>query len=194
MAAPARNRLIGAVHAAAKGSGLDDDTYRAMLEQLTGKRSAAQLSDGELRQVLDHMNGQRGDRRFTPPKTSNPTAKKVRALWISLHGLGAIEDPSEKALRSWVKRQHHVDDLAFVRPSQSFAVIEGLKQWCARLGVDWASYDDPRRCVIARQVELARARGCEFLPGWGRAMDDMDDTQLDQAIAMFGRMVRGENG
>ena len=53
---------------------------------------------------------------------------------------------------------------------------------------------DPRRCVIARQVELAQAKGCEFLPGWGRAMDDMADTELDQTIAMLGRMIRGEDG
>jgi hypothetical protein len=198
MAAPQRNRLIGAVHAAKKAAELDDDTYRAMLDRITGKSSAKDLSDGELRQVLDHMNG--GAKRighhtrFAPPKTTSPTAKKARALWISLQGLGAISDPSEQALRAWVKRQHHVDDIAFVRPSQSFAVIEGLKQWCTRLGVDWASYNDPRRCVIARQVELAQAKGCEFLPGWGRAMDGMADGELDQTIAMLGRMVRGEHG
>ena len=198
MAAPQRNRLIGAVHAAKKAASLDDDTYRGMLARVTGKSSAKDCSDFELRNVLDHMNGNTGASgqrtRFAPPKTTSPTARKARALWISLHGLGAIKEPSEAALRAWVKRQYHVDDLAFVRPSQSFAVIEGLKQWCARLGVDWSMDPDPRRCVIARQVELAQAKGCEFLPGWGRAMDDMADTELDQTIAMLGRMIRGEDG
>jgi phage gp16-like protein len=94
MAAPQRNRLIGAVHAAKKATDLDEETYRAMLARLTGKSSARDLSDFELRQVLDHMNGGRDRRSFAPPKTTSPTAKKARALWICLYALGAIDDPS----------------------------------------------------------------------------------------------------
>jgi hypothetical protein len=97
-------------------------------------------------------------------------------------------------LRAWVKRQHHVDDLAFVRPSQSFAVIEGLKQWCVRLGVDWKAHADPRRCVIDRQIALGTLAGCEFLPGFDRSIENMDEYELDQTIAMLGGMVRGEHG
>jgi hypothetical protein len=197
MAAPQRNRLIGAVHAAKKAAGLDDDTYRAKLALITGgKTSAKDLSDNELRQVLDAMNGGADRRRFSPPKTSSPTAKKARALWISLHGLGAIADPSEKALRAWVKRQYHVDDLAFVRPSQSFAVIEGLKQWCARLGVDWGAYSDPRQCVIYRQMDLAQKQSpdlAHFLDNLWTTIPDLDERARDQVIVDLGRTVRGEH-
>lgn len=40
-----------------KGLALDDDTYRALLERLTGKRSAADLTWQERKRVIDHLNG-----------------------------------------------------------------------------------------------------------------------------------------
>lgn len=42
-----------------KGLGLDDDTYRALLERLTGKRSAADLDWRERAKIINYLNGQR---------------------------------------------------------------------------------------------------------------------------------------
>jgi len=207
MSMPARNRLIGAVHAARKASALDDDTYRAMLTRITGKSSSKDLTDGELRRVLDHMNGQKpGQRRFAPPKASNAVAGKARALWISLHALGAISDPSEHALNAWVKRQYKVDHLAFVQGAKGFAVVEGLKQWCARLGVDWAAYDDPRLCIIERQLSLFQEKfnavpshPARHGTGWFPITFDailqsgFNSKQLDQVIVELGEKLRGEH-
>lgn len=202
----ARNRLIGAVHAARKAADLDDETYRAMLERITGKTSAKDLSDGELRRVLDHMNGQKpGQRRFAPPRSTNPVAKKARALWISLHALGAIEDASESALRAWVKRQYHVDDLAFIPASRGFAVVEGLKQWCARLGVDWSAHANPRLCIIERQLSLLEEKhggvpAVKTTSGnlhpvlfIGILHAGLDDGAMDKAIVELGGMLRGDH-
>lgn len=198
MPAPARNRLIGAVHAARKASGLDEDTYRAMLTRITGKSSSKDLTDGELRRVLDHMNGQKpGQHRFAPPRANNPVAGKARALWISLHALGAISDRSESALNAWVKRQYKVDHLAFVQGAKGFAVVEGLKQWCARLGVDWGAYANPRLCVIYRQMVLAQSRSPDlatFLDNLWATTADLSDAELDQVITDLGPAVRGEHG
>ena len=38
-----------------KQLGLDDDTYRDMLEQVTGKRSAKDMSDDDLVKVIQHL-------------------------------------------------------------------------------------------------------------------------------------------
>lgn len=161
---PARRALNGAVHAAAKAKGLDDDTYRDMLHAQTGHRSAKDCTDAQLRQVLDHLNG--GGRAPAPGNASKaPHARLARALWISLYNLGEVTDPRESALRAWVKRQHHVDDLRFVRASDAAPVIEGLKAWATRAGVAWDTFEKlgsefrGRRAVLAAQWRIMVAAG-----------------------------------
>ncbi|MEX0745296.1 MAG: regulatory protein GemA [Phycisphaeraceae bacterium] len=58
-AADLRRRELAAIHAAKRDLGLDEDTYRAMLEQVTGQRSAGALDRDQRRAVLDVMR-QRG--------------------------------------------------------------------------------------------------------------------------------------
>lgn len=159
MITPARRALNGAVHAAAKAHGLDEDAYRGMLHARTGKRSAKDCTDAELRDVLDHLNG--GGRAPAPAnRAQSPHARLARALWISLHNLGEVSDPSETALRAWVKRQHQVDDLRFVRAGEAAPVIEGLKAWAGRAGVAWAEFEKlqpefrGRRAVLAAQWRI----------------------------------------
>lgn len=55
MKAPSRNQRLAAIHMGKTKLGLDDDTYRDMLEQIAGKRSAKDLSDDELVKVLQHL-------------------------------------------------------------------------------------------------------------------------------------------
>lgn len=50
-----RKRGIVAIKATQRALGMDDDTYRAMLEAQTGKRSATELSLAEQRRVLEHL-------------------------------------------------------------------------------------------------------------------------------------------
>lgn len=50
-----RNQRIAAIHMGKKELKLDDETYRDMLEQVTGKRSAKDLTDNDLVKVLQHM-------------------------------------------------------------------------------------------------------------------------------------------
>lgn len=50
-----RKAPLRAVHASRRQLGLDDDTYRALLERVTGKRSAADLDAVQLRKVLTEM-------------------------------------------------------------------------------------------------------------------------------------------
>jgi phage gp16-like protein len=59
-------------------------------------------------------------------------ARKIRALWIEMGKAGRIEDPSEKALRHFVKRMTGVDALDWLTVAQANVVIESLKKWGAR--------------------------------------------------------------
>ena len=61
-----------------------------------------------------------------------PEARKVRALWLFLHHLGEVRDPSETALAAYVKRMVKVDDLRWARGKRVEALIETLKKWVMR--------------------------------------------------------------
>ncbi|OTG68290.1 GemA protein [Acinetobacter sp. ANC 4470] len=50
-----RNQRIAAIHMGKKSLNLDDDTYRDMLEQVTGKRSAKDMTDDDLVKVIQHL-------------------------------------------------------------------------------------------------------------------------------------------
>ena len=50
-----RNARLAAIHMGKKQLGLDDDTYRDLLEQVGGSRSAKDLNDDGLVKVLKHM-------------------------------------------------------------------------------------------------------------------------------------------
>jgi len=149
-AANIRQNLIRLVHVAKRDLNLDDDTYRAMLVAATGQASSADLSVPQLERVLAHMKKSgftvrhkaRADRprdsRHTAGTLSRPIAqdaqsRKIRALWLSLHKMGAVRDASEAALGAYVKRITHIDSLSWISADQASRVIETLKQWQARI-------------------------------------------------------------
>ena len=59
-------------------------------------------------------------------------SRKVRSLWILLHELGAVRNPSEEALAVYVKRLTKVDALQWVNGAQAKTLIETLKKWAMR--------------------------------------------------------------
>jgi phage gp16-like protein len=144
--------MLAKVHLAAKELRLDDDARRDFMEREVGKRSAAECSDAELSQILDAMKRQG----FKPrPATAgaakpaaSPMAAKARALWISLHQLGVIEDPRESALNAFGARQLKVDHLQWADQGQAFRLIEALKAMAQRAGWDQDVSEDAVRAVL----------------------------------------------
>jgi len=144
-----RQSLIRLIHVAKRDLALDDDTYRTMLLTVTGKDSSAGLSIPQLERVLAHMKAhgfkvrhksppdRPRNSRHSPGGLSRPIAqdaqsKKIRALWLSLHDMGAVRDGSEAALAAYVKRITHIDALQWLDADQASLVIETLKKWQAR--------------------------------------------------------------
>lgn len=129
-------RLIQIIHIAKGQLGMDDDTYRNMLKQLTQKDSTKQLTVGQLNRVIAHLQGLgfkiQTKNKQSPPKTFDPQSKKIRALWLELHRLGHIQDSSETALAAYVKRITTVESLAWLSTAQASQVIETLKHWLLR--------------------------------------------------------------
>lgn len=160
-----RRALLAKVHLGAKDLGLDDETRRDLLARVTGGlRSSADCTEVQLVGVLNEyrrlgwkpatpqqMVANRAPTR-TPAK--HPVAMKARAMWISLHQLGVVRDPSERALESFGKRQLKVDRLQWADQAQGFRMIEALKQMAERAG--WSQ--DLAMVKPDRQVWSLKAR------------------------------------
>ena len=61
------------------------------------------------------------------------TSKKIRALWLLLRDLGAVNNASEEALAAYVKRITGVDALQWIDGRQAERTIETMKKWAMRL-------------------------------------------------------------
>ncbi len=151
---PERKKLYGALHAAAKKAGLTEDAdYRAMLVAQVGKDSAKDMTDGQIRKVLAHLNrGTKDTPADTRRRDDSPTSRKIRALWLSLHHLGTVRNPSETALTAFVRPIAKVDDLRWLSPRDAFRVIEALKSMGERDGVRWAEHKTPQEAIITAQL------------------------------------------
>mgnify|MGYP003593309142 CR=1 FL=1 len=140
-----RQRLIRLIHVAKRDLSMDDDTYRAILQRIGKKASSADLTIPELEKVLEHLKRSgfkvRSKNKSAPKpaqaKQSRPLAqdlesKKIRALWLFLHELGAVKNPSEEALAAYVKRIAGVDALQWISGQQAERLIETMKKWAMR--------------------------------------------------------------
>jgi len=153
--------ILARVAIARKELGLDEETYRAILERLTGHRSAKDCTDGDLGRVLDEFKAKgwtpkpfQAKARAARP-ADHPAAKKARALWISLHQLGVVRDRSDAALESFARRQLKVEALQWADKQRIYKLIEALKAMAERAG--WRQ-DGSVEEIKARLQALLAAR------------------------------------
>lgn len=145
---PARNGELAMIHIAAQQLGMDDSTYRDMLWSIARVRSAKDLDQAGREQVLRHLSavGWKDPRQATgqrPRYRKGSQAALIRHLWSRLHDAGAVQDGSDKALRSYVRSQsvsydkngQGWDDANMLPRWVAGKVIEHLKQWCEREGI-----------------------------------------------------------
>lgn len=81
-----REQHLRALHAMAREVGLDDDARRDVIERVTGRRSARDLSVSELSSVLDHLRGLGAGRggRLRAGRASG-SVKAARAMGMAKH-------------------------------------------------------------------------------------------------------------
>lgn len=131
-------KLIQLIHIAKSQLGLDEDTYRHILTTLTDKDSTKKMTYAQLITVLDHLKSKgfvitKPKKAGTFPQADDNQSKKIRALWLELHDLGAVKNPSERALAKYVERQTGILALQWLSTEQSSKVIESLKKWKLRI-------------------------------------------------------------
>lgn len=199
---PQRRALISQLHVARKRLAMEEDDYRAALERVTGNRSAADCSDAQLRAALADF-GRMG---FQAPGTARRrdlgpgmVARKARAMWISLHQLGAVDDPSDAALEAFGRRQLGVERLRFANEREGFRLIEALKAMAQRHGWDqrvpsrWSTRDRVRllkdRLVAAQLARLAAA-GAEVTGPLAEDRAAWSDRRLERAAAELATRIR----
>jgi phage gp16-like protein len=204
-----RRAAVMKVQIARRDLGLDDDTYRTILERLTGHKSSTACSDAELGRVLDEFkakgwtpkviagaNARRPESRKARPAADHPSARKARALWISLWNLGEVRDSSEAALEAFARRQlSTIERLQWADQGLMYKVIEALKAVAERAG--WSQQLDKRhagREVLVLKHRLFEAQTLKLLARDGAAVLPKDrlttEEALDAAIAAAGRAIR----
>jgi phage gp16-like protein len=139
-----RRRDLAQIHLALKQIGLCDADHRALLQQLHGVDSSSKLNARQRGQYIAHL--KKLGFKPAPPKAkvqanidrrldTSPEMRKARAIWLMLHAIGIVRDPSESALVAWGKRMGKVDALQWQRRPDM--LVEGLKTWAMRHLPGW---------------------------------------------------------
>lgn len=163
---PHRRALIAKVKLASKQLGLDDDTYRSVLAQVTGQMSAADCSEAELAAMVEHFKARGWQAKPARkvgkrPAADHPVARKARAMWISLYHLDAIDSSSEQALEAFARRQLKVDALQWADQSLGYRLIEALKAVAERHG--WTQGEFPPNADASQKLHILKRRLCDAI-------------------------------
>ena len=154
MAAKRNPKMIRFIQQAIKDLGLTESEYRAVYRSCTGKdgisgtrdakgREKDGMDNKDLARVVVAMKdllrqagiGYENEKPKNKGVTlcSSPQARKIRSQWLTLHGLGAVKDASEKALLAYVQRRIGVPRMEWAQSNQLSYVIEQLKAWIGRV-------------------------------------------------------------
>ena len=212
-AAPASRKQISGIHALKARAGLDDDSYRDVLQAETGQRSAKGLSAAEAWRVMERLKGLTGGRSEAAPakpaaegaqRLDGPYAAVCRALWLAGYNLGVVRDRTDRALVAFVRSQTKIDHLNWVREgADARKVIEALKSWISREagGITW---DVPAERLQRWGYTLQRWRKAQVIGAQVRRLAELgehesahlsaiaalDEAGLDQLSADLGRRLR----
>ncbi|EGQ9150164.1 regulatory protein GemA [Vibrio parahaemolyticus] len=137
------SKLLKLVQIGKRELQLSDESYRNLLQEVTGQRSSRGLGDFKLSKMVDRMK-QMG---FVPVSKNKVEAKKFRAyesekilaIWITMNNQGFLRNGSDLALDAYVRRMTSqingkgVAKLAWIDSEQAAYVLEALKKWHYRL-------------------------------------------------------------
>ncbi len=142
---PLRNVMIAKIHLAKKQLGLDDDTYRSIIQQAVGKDSSAKCTDKQLVKIIEKLkekgwsdqkprtiNDKARKERKSYEKSNKPSISKIYALWGVLQRSGKIKSKDKAALDVFVRKYTGIDHVKWLDEVQAQKIIEMLKQMIAR--------------------------------------------------------------
>ena len=149
-------KLLAKIHIAKKELALEEETYRSMLENLTGKRSAKNLDDRQIIVVINHLKGlgwkqketrgrapqdtgattvgdteTRGNsEKYEDQRTNDPYAASPqikRKIEAMWHDI--YRGNSETLhLRQFLRNHFKVSDIRFLDKRKAYECVEALKK------------------------------------------------------------------
>lgn len=194
---PIRRGLIAKIHIAKADLGLDETAYRLLLNR-HGADSASVMRVDQLESVLQEL--QAKGWKPTPPRKAGKRkqadgaeVKLIRALWLTLHEIGEVNNPSETALAAYAKRIAGVDDLHWADPARRYRIIETLKKWAARVlpakleerlaYLQTAGLVDPRNSVAGLLNSVAPTLRPDTYDALHRAWEALKEIEHGRTVA-----------
>jgi phage gp16-like protein len=133
-----RGTDLARIHIMAAQLQLDDDTYRTLLERITGQRSAKDLTDAQRRAVLRELDrcigdGNRGAARSALPDTPKRVRAELRAMLGKIGVMLAERNIGWSYAHGLAQRMFQTQRVEWLRADQLHRVVAAL------------SYDQKRR-------------------------------------------------
>ncbi|NCM96124.1 MAG: regulatory protein GemA [Rhodobacterales bacterium] len=141
----ASRSLQRTIHVACKDLGLDDEARRDLQLAATGKASMRDMTEADLRLVIDKLKAA-GFTLSPTPRKAAPRAdlRLIHVLWAKLAEKGVLERPGRDGLNAFIRSRFEAAwgsvpaDIDMLRDHEKIdAVIEALKQWGRRAGIDF---------------------------------------------------------
>jgi phage gp16-like protein len=136
------------IHVGCRQLGLNSDARRALQVVVTGKASMKDMDDADLLKVLNRLKkdgfkaSSKGSKRHKA--APRPDLRLAHVLWAKLGEAGALRDPSRAGLNKFIRDQFGnvwgsvPADIDMLRDHKQInAVIQALKAWGARAGIDF---------------------------------------------------------
>jgi hypothetical protein len=223
----AQNKRIHGLRKQLLGVGFSEADYRALLmvtfpAAFKGVPSSKDLTFDQAAELIEALKAIAGDGGSSGRGASETVTGKwaglLRALWISGHNLGLIDNPDDRALIAFVEKQTHMSHTRFLRDeADAFKAIEALKGWLKRGGVKWptskAAKEARRTLNWMRKKAVLDAIGAKLrdhIPGFDidqftrscavpkgflvTSYDYLGEELIDHAAAQAGALLRQRLG
>lgn len=154
-------RDIRAIHALQRQLDMSDDDARSLKQALTGTASSKDMNAPQRKRLLAHLLRLRDLRQGKTPTIQTGSVrpalwrsgsdwrddrwKLACRLWTALFAVGQVRTNTDTALQAWVKRQSGVDTWRWLNTYQINSVIEALKKWCTRAGINTSALEGDNR-------------------------------------------------
>lgn len=137
------------IHVGCKQLGLDQDTRRDLQLVVTGKASMSDMTDAELKQVVEALKKRGfkttggGRSKGRKPLAPRGDLRFIHVLWKLLGDAGALKRPGRDGLNAFIRSRFEdkwefvpIDVDALSDPNQINAVVRALRNMCRQAGVD----------------------------------------------------------
>lgn len=140
-------RLKTLIHVGCKELGLDAEARKDLQLSVVGKPSLNEMTGPELEAVLDRLKADgfkpRSKGRSKRGKAPRADLRLIHVLWRELGNAGHLERPDRDGLNAFIRAQFGASwgsvpaDIDMLRDGPKInAVIEALKSWCRRAGIE----------------------------------------------------------